>query len=99
MSIGFVARTWTDGDPKVFTEAEILEATLTPQPANPEARIIEVKASSEHWARMRQHLRNSHAGISAVDTSNWLWGLAPWPSLSCCEQVSEAQSKSADGIP
>jgi HK97 family phage prohead protease len=71
MSVGFAAHHWHDEDGvKTFDEVEILEATLTPNPANPEAVILEVKATSDDWARVRQHLRNSHAGFSTVDTSS-----------------------------
>lgn len=61
LSVGFVATQWHDEDGvKTFDEAEILEATLTPNPANPEARIIEVKGSEDD-ARFRSHLRSNHA--------------------------------------
>jgi HK97 family phage prohead protease len=69
MSVGFVAHEWRmDGDVKTFTQAEILEATLTPNPANPNAVILEVKRhqpAPSSLARENSRLRAKLALIEA----------------------------------
>ena len=62
MSVGFVALRWHhEGGTRVFEKAEILEATLTDQPANPEARVLEVK----HQPRQEKALERVLAHVLA----------------------------------
>jgi Escherichia/Staphylococcus phage prohead protease len=64
LSVGFVPHHWVmDEGVKTFTEAEILEATVTPRPAQPNAVILEVKDEKDNslaMEQLRSHLRSSH---------------------------------------
>lgn len=69
MSIGFISLRWDyEKDVRVITEAEVLECSLTPVPANPHAVVTAVKAAraSDDVQRLRDHLMTSHAGSAFV---------------------------------
>jgi len=67
MSIGFRSKDWEmDGSIRLLKEIQLFEASITPSPAQPRARVIDVKTVRE----LEQFLREE--GCSNTDAKAWI---------------------------
>ncbi len=72
LSVGFIPKKW-DKDENgnlVFTEIEIIETSIAPVPANPEAEIIEVKKLESKEKEMEDNTEILEAISKLQDTAN-----------------------------
>jgi len=71
LSIGFIGYKWTyEDDVRVWTRAEILEASLTPVPSNPQARVTVVK-SADPDRRVKVQIAGETVEVDA-QVARWL---------------------------